>query len=125
MDIAFAGFSLKVRERLLSGPGGPVEIGARAIDVLHVLLEKHSEVVSKDELLSTVWPGSIVEENALQAQISALRKSSRPEPDRHCPWPWLQVRRATAAAHRRRCADNRTGGSTAGCRCAAIRNPER
>ena len=78
MDIAFAGFSLKVRERLLSGPGGPVEIGARAIDVLHVLLEKHSEVVSKDELLSTVWPGSIVEENALQAQISALRKSLGP-----------------------------------------------
>ena len=32
-------------------------------------------MVSKDVLLSEVWPGTIVEENALQAQISALRKA--------------------------------------------------
>lgn len=74
MVITFAGFTLRVEERLLSGPGGAVDIGVRAIDVLRVLLARPSEVVSKDELLSTVWPDAVVEENALQAQISALRK---------------------------------------------------
>ena len=32
-------------------------------------------MVSKDELLSRIWPGRIVEENRLQSEISALRKA--------------------------------------------------
>jgi DNA-binding winged helix-turn-helix (wHTH) protein len=32
-------------------------------------------VVGKDELLSRIWPGRIVEENRLQSEISALRKA--------------------------------------------------
>ncbi|MFO1121547.1 MAG: winged helix-turn-helix domain-containing protein [Hyphomicrobiales bacterium] len=74
MDIAFAGFTLKAQERLLVAPSGPVELGTRAIDVLRLLLSSPNEVVSKDTLLSEAWHGTIVEENALQAQVSALRK---------------------------------------------------
>jgi TolB-like protein len=74
MDISFAGFTLKPAERRLVGPDGPVELGARAVDLLHALLRKPNDLVSKDELLTEVWPGVIVEENALQAQISSLRK---------------------------------------------------
>ncbi|APW37930.1 hypothetical protein RD110_12630 [Rhodoferax koreense] len=53
--------------------------GARAFDVLMALLNHRERVVSKDELLDTVWPGLVVEENNLQAQVSALRKLLGPQ----------------------------------------------
>ena len=49
-------------------------VGARAFDLLMTLLERRDRVVSKDELLTLVWPGLIVEENNLQVQVSTLRK---------------------------------------------------
>ena len=52
----------------------PASIGARAFDVL-VHLQTHSDrVVSKQELLETVWEGLTVEDGNLSVQISALRK---------------------------------------------------
>jgi predicted ATPase/DNA-binding winged helix-turn-helix (wHTH) protein len=50
-------------------------LGERAFDVLAVLAKAEGEVVSKDDLMSLVWRGSVVEENALQAHISAIRKA--------------------------------------------------
>jgi predicted ATPase/DNA-binding winged helix-turn-helix (wHTH) protein len=52
-----------------------VELGARAFDVLMTLIEARGAVVSKDALMKRVWPDRIVEENNLQAQISALRRA--------------------------------------------------
>lgn len=52
----------------------PLTVTAKAFDVLAVLVERAGEVVTKDELLSTVWADAIVEENNLTQQISALRK---------------------------------------------------
>jgi TolB-like protein/Tfp pilus assembly protein PilF len=54
--------------------GRPVEIGARAFDLLVALAERRQRVVSKEELLNAVWPGAEIEENNLAVQISALRK---------------------------------------------------
>jgi predicted ATPase len=39
-----------------------------------VLIEAGGELVTKDEILSRVWPGMVVEEHSLQFHISALRK---------------------------------------------------
>ena len=44
------------------------------MDIL-ALWHQPGEVVSKDQLLTRVWPGLTVEENNLQVQISALRKA--------------------------------------------------
>lgn len=60
------------RDVLISG--GSPKLGARAFDLLVVLVERRDRVTSKDELLELVWPGLIVEENNLQVHISALRK---------------------------------------------------
>src|SRR5262249_20141157 len=54
--------------------GTPVEVGSRALAVLLALVRRHGELASKDELLAEAWPDVVVEENNLQAQISALRK---------------------------------------------------
>ena len=46
----------------------------RALDVLCVLAAAGGETVSKDTLLTRVWPNVVVEENNLQVHISALRR---------------------------------------------------
>jgi TolB-like protein len=51
----------------------PVTIGARALDLLAVLIERRGDVVSKEEMMAAVWPRTTVEEANLFVQISALR----------------------------------------------------
>jgi adenylate cyclase len=52
----------------------PVAIGSRALDILGVLIARAGEVVSKDEIIAAVWPGTVVEDSSLTVQISALRR---------------------------------------------------
>ena len=70
----FGSFELQPTERRLLGSGAPVAVGPRAFSVLVALVERAGHLVTKDELLAAVWPRVVVEENAVQAQISALRK---------------------------------------------------
>jgi predicted ATPase/DNA-binding winged helix-turn-helix (wHTH) protein len=55
--------------------GHPLDVGSRAFDLLVALIEARGSLVSKDDLIERVWPGRVVEENALQAHISALRRA--------------------------------------------------
>jgi non-specific serine/threonine protein kinase len=75
----FGRFELQPGERRLLASGTAVAITPRAFDLLVVLLERNGRLVTKEDLLAQVWPGVIVEENALHAQISALRKLLGPE----------------------------------------------
>ncbi len=74
-EMRFGAFRLSVDRRELLKNGVPVPLGSRAFDVLAALLRRAGNVASKDELLAEVWPGTIVEENNLQVQVSALRKA--------------------------------------------------
>ena len=71
----FGIFDLRPNERRLLKNGEPVELGARAFDVLVALVERAGRLVPKEELLACVWPNVVVEENNLQVQVSALRKA--------------------------------------------------
>jgi predicted ATPase/DNA-binding winged helix-turn-helix (wHTH) protein len=70
----FGPFELQPNKRRLLASGTQVAVGSRAFDLLVVLVERDGHLVTKDELLERVWPNVIVEENTLQAQVSALRK---------------------------------------------------
>ena len=70
----FEGFEVLEDERQLHIGGVPVAVGARAFDVLMVLVLHRDRVVAKSELLDRVWPGMVVEENNVQVQVSSLRK---------------------------------------------------
>ncbi len=61
-------------ERRLLEANKPLALTPRAFDLLVVLVERAGHLVTKDELLERVWPRVIVEEAALQMQISSLRK---------------------------------------------------
>lgn len=67
-------FELFPSERVLSAAGRPVELGARAFDLLSVLVESPGRLVTKAVLLERVWPKVIVDENNLPAQIASLRR---------------------------------------------------
>jgi predicted ATPase/DNA-binding winged helix-turn-helix (wHTH) protein len=72
--LRFGDFELRTHERRLLRRGQPVELGARAFDVLQVLAEQPGRLVGKSTLMDLVWPGLVVQENNLAAQVSALRK---------------------------------------------------
>jgi predicted ATPase/DNA-binding winged helix-turn-helix (wHTH) protein len=74
-EISFGPFSLIAGERLLTKAGVPVELGARALDVLIALVSRPNEVVSKKDLLDRVWPDVTVEESSLRFALAGLRKA--------------------------------------------------
>ena len=78
-SLAFGRFRVLPNRRELLADGKSLNLGGRAYDVLMVLIEAHGTVVSKDALMARVWPDRVVEENALQAQISTLRAVFGPE----------------------------------------------
>jgi predicted ATPase/DNA-binding winged helix-turn-helix (wHTH) protein len=73
-SVSFGPFNLLVSERLLTKAGVPVELGARALDILIALISKSNEVVGKNDLMSRVWPDVTVEESSLRFHMSSLRK---------------------------------------------------
>src|SRR6266446_2759035 len=72
--IEFGRFKVVRHRRELLADGLPVELGGRAFDTLMALIDARGTVLSKDELMSRVWPDRVVEENNLAAQIAALRQ---------------------------------------------------
>jgi hypothetical protein len=87
--LEFGRFRMLLRQRQLLHNEVPVELGTRAFDLLLVLLEADGLLLSKEELLSRVWPGVVVSEANLKVQISVLRKvfgAARCHPHRSRPW---------------------------------------
>jgi len=70
----FGNVELRPAQRVLLVGGKESRIGSRAFDLLLALVEHRDRVVAKDELLDSVWSGTVVEENNLQVHISSLRK---------------------------------------------------
>ncbi len=62
-------------QRELLARGVAVPIGARAFEIIEVLVGSANELVTKNDLMDRIWPGAIVGENTLQVHISAIRKA--------------------------------------------------
>ena len=73
--LEFGRFRVLLRQRQLLADGVPIVLGTRAFDVLLVLLEADGSLVTKEELLSRVWPGVVVVEENLKFHVCALRKA--------------------------------------------------
>lgn len=71
----FGPFRLEPAERRLSRGGEAVYVTPKAFETLLVLVERHGQLLSKDELLNRVWPDSFVEEATLARNISTLRQA--------------------------------------------------
>ena len=71
----FGPFQLDVRERRLARGTEVIPLRLKVFDTLCVLVENAGRLVTKDELLSAIWPDTTVEENNLNHNISVLRKA--------------------------------------------------
>ena len=101
--LEFGRFRVLRRQRRLLADGVSVELGTRAFDILMVLIEADGTLVTKDELLSRVWPGIVVEEANLKVQIAALRCALGEDRDLirtefSCGYRFTAVVRSTGAA---------------------------
>src|SRR5260370_6441546 len=73
--IQFGHCQLFTNQRELLVDGVPAPLGSRAFDILQMLVDAGGDLVTKDEILSRVWPRMVVEENTLQVQITRGRST--------------------------------------------------
>ena len=66
------------RHELLAN-GVTVPIGARAFEIVELLVRSANELVTKTDIMNRIWPGALVGENTLQVHISAIRKAFGPD----------------------------------------------
>lgn len=71
----FGATSVHPGHRELTHNGLKVRLGDRAFDLLLLLIERRGTTVSKDRIMEVVWPGRIIGDNTLEAQVSLLRRA--------------------------------------------------
>ena len=75
MQFVFGDQALDVDRRELRRGSGAVAVEPQVFDLLVYLLENRDRVVSKDDLIASVWGGRIVSESTLTSRINAARKA--------------------------------------------------
>jgi TolB-like protein/DNA-binding winged helix-turn-helix (wHTH) protein/Tfp pilus assembly protein PilF len=71
----FGPFRLDPRNRQLLRGADPIPLTPKVLDVLLVLVERHGQLVLKDDLLTAVWPNTHVSEANLTQAVFVLRKA--------------------------------------------------
>ena len=71
----FGPFVLDVAERRLARHGEVVTLAPKSFDVLAALVRRAGHLVTKTELLDTVWTNAFVEEGVVTVHMTALRKA--------------------------------------------------
>ena len=75
MQFFFAGHILDKDRRELRRDGETVAVEPQVFDLLVYLVENRKRVVSKDDLIASVWGGRIVSDSSLTSRINAVRKA--------------------------------------------------
>lgn len=71
----FGEFELDPEERRLLAHGSPVTLTPKVFDTLVLLVERAPRAVSKDELMSALWPRGFVDESNLTKHLWMIRKA--------------------------------------------------
>jgi DNA-binding winged helix-turn-helix (wHTH) protein len=75
MRFAFEGFTLDLADRRLRrGDGSPVDLSARYLDALGLLVAEAGRLVSKERFMAEVWRGVPVTDEALTQCVKSLRR---------------------------------------------------
>jgi TolB-like protein len=69
----FGDFALDTDRRELHRGSDPVAVAPQVFDLLEYLIANRHRVVSKEDLIATVWDGRIVSDSALSTRINAVR----------------------------------------------------
>lgn len=77
--VSFGRFALDPAQFRLTRDGESVPLSPRPFDLLTALVARAGELVTREELLSTVWKDMVVEPSSLNAAMSVLRQAMGPE----------------------------------------------
>jgi DNA-binding winged helix-turn-helix (wHTH) protein len=80
MNVSFGEFVVDTDQRRVFAGGREVHLARKAFDLLKVLLENRPKALTKDELISRVWPDTAVSENNLATLITDLRTAFGDDP---------------------------------------------
>ena len=75
MKYYFDDFALDTDARELRTNGAALKMEPKVFDVLHFLVENQHRVVSKDELLASVWDGRFISEAAMSSAVRSVRRA--------------------------------------------------
>ena len=75
MQFFFADHALDTDRRELRRGSEPIAVEPQVFDLLVYLLQNRDRVVSKDDLIASVWGGRIVSDSTLTSRINAARKA--------------------------------------------------
>jgi TolB-like protein len=75
MQFRFGDHVLDVARRELRRSGEPITLEPQVFDLLVHLIRNRDRVVTKDDLLASVWSGRIVSESTLTSRINSARKA--------------------------------------------------
>src|SRR5262244_2212862 len=79
----FGPFRVDTVKFVLTRDGEVAPLNLKAFEILLALIENRGQVLEKNELLQRIWPDTVVEENNLARNISALRKALDEHPGEH------------------------------------------
>ena len=75
MQYRFAEFEIDLSQQELRRLGASVHIEPQVFDLIVHLVRNHDRIVSKDELIETIWNGRIISEAALSSRINGARRA--------------------------------------------------
>ncbi|HEY5444829.1 MAG TPA: winged helix-turn-helix domain-containing protein, partial [Pyrinomonadaceae bacterium] len=80
--IEFGKFRLDFTEHLLYGEDGEVvPLKPKVVETLELLVQESGRLISKDELMTRLWPDTVVEESNLTQNVYLLRKVLGSDPN--------------------------------------------
>jgi TolB-like protein/Tfp pilus assembly protein PilF len=75
MTLSFDDYEIDVERRELRRAKAPVHVEPQVFDLLVYLVQNRDRVVSKDDLIASVWGGRIVSDSTMTSRINAARKA--------------------------------------------------
>ena len=75
MILEFAPFELNIDRAELRGPAGLIALEPKALALLRLLVENHERVLSKEEMIATVWGGRFISDAAVATVLKLVRKA--------------------------------------------------
>src|ERR1700733_12467285 len=75
MILSFSDCEIDVERRELKRARMPVHVEPQVFDLLVYLTQNRERVISKDDLIASVWHGRIVSDSTLTSRINAARKA--------------------------------------------------
>ena len=72
--LSYHGLSLNLDKKTTTVDGNPVNLTPTEFELLHLLLANHGKVLSRQQLMDTIWAGVIVTDHTINVNITRLRK---------------------------------------------------